>query len=78
MLSWSLLFNSFACKTYKSSCLIKETFSIKLGLGVGVGGGVRFRMVVVGGGRGPNSQQAHDEVTTSQPRHFDVICPLGF
>ena len=38
-----------------------------------------------GGGKGgPNSQQAHDVVTTSMrsndvaSRHFDVMCSLGF
>ena len=27
---------------------------------------------------GANSQEAHDVVTTSHRRHFDVMCPLGF
>ena len=32
----------------------------------------------VGGKGGANSQQAHDVVTTSHRRDFDVMCPLGF
>ena len=53
---------------------------------IGVGrfrilGGPRFRILGGGGGggRGANSQQAHDVALTSmRRRHFDVMCPLGF
>ena len=42
----------------------------------------RCRKVKNIGGQGleflANSQQAHDDVTTSHRRHFDVMCPLGF
>ena len=51
---------------------------------IGIG---RFRILGGGGGGqgleywggqgGPNSQQAHDVVTTSMQRN-DVVCPLGF
>ena len=49
---------------------------------IGVGkfrilGRPRFR-ILEGGQGGPNSQQAHDVVTTSHRRHFDIMCPLGF
>ena len=30
------------------------------------------------GGGGANSTKAHDIVTTSHQRHFDVMCPLRF
>ena len=46
------------------------------------GGGGRQGLEYWGGeGRGKggaNSKQAHDVVTTSNRRHFDVMCPLGF
>ena len=38
----------------------------------------RFRILRGPGGGGQNSQQAHDVVTTSHRRHFDVMCPLCF
>ena len=40
------------------------------------GGGARFRYWGAKGG--PNSQQAHDVVTTSHRRHFDIMGPQGF
>ena len=53
------------------------SFFCSLFIGVGrfriLGGGPRFRIL-----GGPNSQQAHDVVTTSHRHHFDVVCPLGF
>ena len=57
--------------------IIKKKLSV---IGVGrfriLGGGARFRIFGGGGARGPNSQQAHDVVTTSMRRN--VVASTSF